>query len=505
MTNKKQFSINLIINGLNFLVNVAIGLLMTPFLVNHLGIASFGLVQIAISIAIYGSILSTSLNQSNNRFVSISLAKDSQKKISTLLNTILTLYSSSFLLILPFLLLVAFYPNLIFNVEDKLLSSASYLFLLIGISQLFVMQTTAFMSPLYANNRLDIIQLINILRNSLKLILVFILILFFSNSLLSVGIAFFIASIIAVVIAYINFKKYVPFYKYNFKDFNWLDAKKILYLSGWTVIAVLGNLIFLQTDIILINIFLGSEKSGEFAVLIQWTILLISLTSVLSVVISPIILNKYTYQKIDELKEIFYQSIKFQGIYTAIPVALLFIYADTILSLWLSEKFVYLAPYLQVMIIHFAVVQSTRQLLTINTAYNNMKWHANITLLIGFFHIILSILLLKYTNFGIWTIIISNLFFTLILNLGFLSSYVSKYLSEPVYKIYLNILPAIVTQVFVMTFAYLLKYYLEPNTWFTLTLSLILSFLIVLPFIYFLLLTSKEKLVINKFLKNRFQ
>lgn len=503
MSNKKQFSKNLTINGLNFLVNVAIGLLMTPFLVSNLGISAFGLVQIAISISLYSSILSTSLNQSNNRFVSISLAQDSKEQTNTLLSTILSLYTLSFIVILPFILFIFFFPDYIFDIDSKLLEEASYMFLLVGISQLFVMQTTAFMSPAYANNRLDIIQSINILRNFLKLIFVLTFILFVSDSLVSVGVAFFIASIISVVIGYMNFKKFVPFYIYNFKDFDWSNAKKIFKLSGWTIVSVLGTLLFLQTDVILVNIFLGAEESGKFAVLIQWVMLLIAVSTVLSVVISPMILNKYAYDKIDELKILLYKSIKFQGIFTAIPVALVFVYADLILELWLGVEYKHLSAYLQIMIMHFGIVQATRQLMTVNTAYNKMKWHGIMTLVFGFFHIVISAILLNYTTFGVWGIILSNLTFTILLNLGFLSWYVSRYLKEPLKKIYFMLAPAFIVQVYMTLVAYLFYQYLEPYSWVGLFMNMSVSLLFVLPFIYLVFLSKNEKIEIVNHIKRK--
>lgn len=500
---KKQFFKNLLINGMNFIVNVAIGLFMAPFLVKQLGIGAFGLVQIATSMSMYASILSTSLNQANNRFISVSLAKDTPSKTITLLNTIFNLYFASFVLILPLIVLISWFPEVFFDIDQEILLSASYMFLFIGISQLLIMQTTAFMSPAYAYNRLDTIQLINILRNALKLFLVFIFILYVSNSLASIGVAFFVASLVASLVAYLNFKKLLPWYRYRLNDFDVESAKKIVYLSGWTAVSVVGGLIFLQTDVVLINMFLGAEESGKFAVLLQWVMLLISISTVLSVVISPLILNNYARKKIDELKSLLYKSIKYQGVFTAIPVAFVFVYADIILKLWLGKEYAQLSVYLQVMIVHFGVTQATRQLPTVNTAYNKMKWHGILTLMFGFFHILVSVLLLRYSTYGIWGVIASNVSFTIMLNMGVLSWYVSKNIKEPVTKIYINLLPAIATQIFMTDIGFLLKDLLSPSSWIMLVVSLGLNCLLVIPFIYIVILNEQEQQQLYSLLKSK--
>lgn len=503
MNTKKQFGKNLAINGINFLVNISLGLLMTPFLVKSLGISTFGIVQLAISMSTYTAILSTSLNQSNNRFISIAIANNDTDKTKSALSTILTLYMLSFVIVMPFIILISLFPNKVFDLDKQLIESASYMFFMFGISQILIMLTTAFMSPAYAKNRLDVIQGINILRNSLKLFFVFVFFVFISNSLKLLGLAFLLSSIVAVIVAFYSLKKFVPFYYYKFVDFDWIIAKKILHLSGWTIVSVLGGLMFLQTDIVLINIFLGAKESGHYALLLQWSMLMISITIILSIVISPMILNKYAQNKTDELKKIFYKSIKFQGIYTAIPVGLLFVYADTILVLWIGEEYRDLAVYLQLMIFHFGVSQATRQLLTVNTAYNKMKWQGVATILFGLMHILVSMYLLKYTNLGLYGIILSNVSFTLLLNLGFLSFYTSRYLNEKVTKIYYNLIPAIAIEIMIIFFGYFTKSIVEPNGWVMLMLSFLITFMMILPFIYFFIFNKEEKLYLIQLTKKK--
>jgi membrane protein EpsK len=503
MGTKKQFLRNLLINGINFLVNVAVGLLMPPFLVQKFGIGVFGIVQVAISMATYVSLLSTSLNQANNRFVSISIISGDMQKISTTLSTIFTLYIGSFILIIPFILFISFYPEKLFSIDETILGDVTNLFLLVGISQIVIMLTIAYMSPAYAKNRLDIIQGINILRNFLKLVFVFVFVLFISNSLTSVGMAFLLSAVVSVIIAFVNFKKIVPFYRYRIQNFDILEAKKIFHLSGWTIVSVLGSLMFLQTDVVIINIFLGTEESGHYAVLMQWSMLLIAVSTVLSVVISPLILNKYAYGKIDELKKLLYKSIKYQGIFTAIPAALIFVYADTILALWLGVEYKELGVFLQVMIIHYGVSQATRQFVTVNTAYNKMKWHGITTLALGALHITVSILLLKFTLFGTLGVIVSNVLFTLLLNIGFLSWYVSSYLNESVKKVYINLLPSLLTQVFVFLPGYFIKFLLQPDGWIELCFAFLLTLSISLVLIYLIIFNRDEKLIVLQIIKRR--
>lgn len=500
MNNSNQFLKNLVVNCLNFCVNIAVGLLLTPFLVKNFGIGLFGLFQIAVSISMYASILSTSLNQANNRFVAVSLA-DNFQKTAKILDTIFTLYIIGYSLILPLIMLASFYLDAILNIQKNSVESASLMFIFIAVSQLFIMQTTCLNSIAYAKNRLDIIQLINITRNLLKLLLVFLLVSYYSSSLSSVGLAFFSSSLVSIILAFKVFRMFLPSYSYNLKGYDLDVAKKIFKLSGWTIVSVLGALLFQQTDVIILNTFLGAVESGKYAVIKQWSMLLISISTVLSVVVSPLILNKYAYNNIVGLKKIFYLSIKFQGILSATATGIVIAYSDIILILWLGPEYKTLSTFLIVMIVHLGLTQATRQLATINTAYNTMRWHGIITILIGFLHCLISCLLLSYSSLGLLGVIISNVVFSLLLHTVCLPWYVSKKMQEPLWKIYQNLLPSLLVQIVTVLAGFVLRKLFLPTGFLFLTITLFLNVFLVLIFTYNLLLTSEEKEFLFAYLK----
>lgn len=475
------------------MVKMMIGLFLPPFVISHLGLSSFGIIQVAISTAAYTSVLSTSLNQANNRFVSIGIVQKDYKETSKVLTTIFILYLLGFLIIVPCILYISFNLTSFFDVDPGLANSATYMFFFVAVSQIFVMFNTALSGPLYANNRIDVIQGINILRNALKLLFVYVFILFISKSLMYVGVAFFIAAIISTVIAFVIFKRYTRFYRFSFGDFDKVKLKEIFGLSAWTGISVIGGMIFSQTDIILVNVLLGAEESGEYAILVQWSILLLSVSSILSGVIAPNILLEYAQNDVRKLKEVLYRSIKFQGIFSALPAIMVVVYADVILSLWVGDEFVHLAPFLQIMVIHLGVSFAFRQIYTVNTAFNKMRFQGIITVICGGIHILVTIFLLKFTDLGILGVIISNASIFFILHAIILPIYAMNYLKEPLLKLYTKVIPSIITGVLIIVIGYTMKYFFHPDNWITLFGSLFSTSIVVLVTIFFLLFNREER------------
>ncbi|WP_430815371.1 oligosaccharide flippase family protein [Carboxylicivirga sp. RSCT41] len=504
MSGNKQFLKNLGVNGGNFIVKMLLGLALPPFLISQLGLSAFGIIQVAISTAAYAALLSTSLNQANNRFVSVCIVRKDWQETSKVLTTIFILYILALVIVLPCIIYISFNLTDFFNVDSENVETASYMFLFVAISQVLVMFNTALSSPIYANNRLDIIQGINILRNALKVILVFVTVLLINASLVSVGLAFLIAAIISTVIAFIAFKKFVPFYEFKLIDFDRERLKSVFNLSAWTGISVVGAMIFSQTDIILINVLLGAEKAGEYAILVQWSVLLISVSTILSGVIAPNILIEYANKNIEKLKGILYQSIRYQGVFSAFASAMVFVYADVILKLWVGEQFDYLAPYLRVMVIHFGVSLAFRQIYTLNTAFNKMKFQGITTILFGGLHIIISVVLLKFTDIGIMAVIISGAVIYFILHVIVLPLYAVGYLKDSLKNMYLNVIPSLITISLVCVVGYIIKILIVPGSWMALTLSLVLTFVMVLVAIFYLVVTKEERMNVLKMYHKRF-
>jgi membrane protein EpsK len=96
MQDKKQVRINFYTNIVTLLVNIAIGLYYTPYLVSKLGIVAYGLLPLALIINQYISVITGSLTSSFSIFYSIAVQREEYNKASEVIST-------SFLVIVLFI------------------------------------------------------------------------------------------------------------------------------------------------------------------------------------------------------------------------------------------------------------------------------------------------------------------------------------------------------------------------------------------------------------------
>ena len=157
-----QLPRNLAANIAYFLVNIVIGIILVPFFISTLGVAAYGIIPLATSITGYVAIVVQSLNTSTSRFLTVDLQRGDYVQANKTFNTALFGLTAVILLMVPIVLVVAFYAPSLFIVPAGQESSAILLFL--GVSVAFLIRSWSgnFTVQLFAFNRLDLQNIVNI-------------------------------------------------------------------------------------------------------------------------------------------------------------------------------------------------------------------------------------------------------------------------------------------------------------------------------------------------------
>jgi membrane protein EpsK len=187
-----------------------------------------------------------------------------------------------------------------------------------------------------------------------------------------------------------------------------------------------GVLLFLQTDILVVNNLLGEEKSGIFGTLIQWSFLIRTIIGIFSTVFGPLTLTLYANQQIDKLIEFTKLTTKLLGILSSVIAVIIVYFAKDILRVWLGVEFEEYTFILQVMIFHLGFNLAYSSIVNINIAYNKAEIPGIVTLLTGVLNICLGIVLIKYTSLGILAVAISGFISLTIKNFVFTPLYAAK-------------------------------------------------------------------------------
>lgn len=437
----QRFSSNLFSNIAYFVVNIIIGLLLIPYFLDTLGPSAYGLIPLATSITSYVTLVIDALNTSISRYLTIDIQKGDFAKANVTFNSALFGTLAVIIILLPIALIFAWFTPSIFQIGTQSAVSVFILFSLIFGSVLVRAWSSNFMVTLFARNRLDLRNYVNIINIGSQVIFIVFLFTIFSPSLISVGVAYISAAFLALLIAYLFSRKVCPYLHISIKSFSKTCLKEIGGMSVWVLINGVTLLLNTQIALILVNIMCGEVANTEYSLAATWATLLISISSLLTSLFVPMIYSLFSQGKRDELIEFTSSVIKIVGILMVLPVGLVCIFSPQLLTIWVGEEYAHLAPLMWITVAPVLLQIMVHCISPITVSFNRVRGLVLWTLPIGFLNLILAIWIPQTFHNGIYGIALAGMI-TLFLRYGILNPvYIARVIQLPVFHYMKKMLP----------------------------------------------------------------
>ena len=444
-----QLPRNLLANIIYFLVNVVIGIFIVPYFVSNLGVAAYGLIPLAASITGYAAIVIQSLNTSISRFLTIDLQREDYAAANRTFNTAFFGLTAVILLMIPVVLVVAWFIPSIFHVPVGQERGATLLFL--GVCAAFLIRswTGNFTVQLFAYNRLDLQNLVNITNVVVQTGLIVLLFAFFGPNLALVGMAYLAAAIVASGASIILARWVCPHLQLSFDAFDRTRIKELCEMGWWVVINNIGSLLFLQIDLIVVNLLFGAKSAGEYAITLQWVILLRAFAGMLSGVLTPTIYSYYACENTESLIQIMKSAVRLMGLAIALPIGLVCGFSPQLLTVWVGPEFANLAPLMVLLTVHLSINLAVLPVFSINVVHNKVRVPGILTLVMGIGNIALAVALPLLTGWGYFGVAAAGAIVLTLKNAVFTPWYATKVLGVEVHTFTRSILPGIAATIIV--------------------------------------------------------
>jgi len=496
MTNKsftKQLPINLISNVGLFLVGIMINLYLTPFYIKHIGIEGLGLIRLALILPMYTGLVSIIISKSVGRFLTIDLQNDNTYEANQTLNTAFFSISTILLFLVPLIFFISNHLGLFFNIPSGLEEQSEILFLGVLLASVIGLFSGLFMIPAYANNRLDIANISNLITKLLQFGLIIFLLAYVSVDLSLLGYVYLITTIVGLLFSIYIWKKFAPELTINYHFFSRKKLKDMTATGSWIMINQLGAMFFLYIDLILINIFFGASETGEYSTVLQWSSLLRTMASVFIGVLGPMIMISYAKNHMEKLVKISTLSVKMMGLVMAIPIGIISGLAAPLLSIWIGEEFANLAPLMWLMILPLTINLAILPLFNVQVALNKVKTPGLFSLAIGVANLLLALIFITSLDIGIYSIALASAIMLIIKNFIFTPLYTSHILGLRKDFFYKFTISGFFISMSIFLFLLWIQSWLLFDSWLKLIgISVIIGF-ISLPLIWFLFLSNEEK------------
>jgi len=395
----KQTKLNLYTNILALLTNVLVGIYYTPYLVNNLGLAAYGILPLALIINQYISVATQTLTHAYTRFYSVALQKgdydEASKDIST--SMVVVLLISAF--VVPLGVFIILKANTLFQIPGELLASAQILFGFTILSFIVSLFSSLLNVTLYAINRLDLMNVMKIIRTAFKLVVVIVLFETIRVDVSMVGLTNLLTEVVVLVMSVYLFYSYKPSQVHLALT---LFDKSVLFaimgMSVWVLIQIFGDTLLYRTDNLIVNHYWGVEASGALGAVSAIGSYMSTIVSVIGSLFGPLILIAYAKENHSEVMSLLIEQSTIVGCLSAVLAGTISGFGPILLDIWLGNNMGMYSWWLFMKMIVLPYYAAGGIMAFVYRSWNRVKFPAIGTIVLGIVDIASLIGICELTN-----------------------------------------------------------------------------------------------------------
>lgn len=469
MANNKQLAKNSLYNTILFIINLGISFFFTPYLIRVVGKEAYSFFPLVNNIIGYSSIITVAVSGMAGRFMTISFYKNDIDGANCYFNSVLvanwilsvffTIISIFFIIYLPSILTIP--EDLVFSV--RLLFAFACGTLIVGLS------TGILGIGTFIKNRIDVSASRNVVTNLFRVGVILLFFAFFVPSIVYMSLAAFCASILSAFFNYSFKNKYLPELTVSpHKYFRRSYLKELIGSSAWNSLDRLSFLLITQLDLLITNILIGVSDTADYSIAKMIPSIVQSFIVVMVGVFMPHFTVLYAKDNRSELLSEISKSIRVLSVGCALILGFLMVFGDSFFNLWIpnqASKQIYLLSILT--LIPMIVSSGINPLFNIFTVTNKLKIPSFVLLVNGMVNVVISVILIKYTDLGVYAIPIVSMITLILKNLLFTPIYAAKCLNLKPFKFHKDIIFGMSSCIIVIIISVLLKKIIIPSDWVT--------------------------------------
>lgn len=456
-------------------VYYAITFLLTPYITANLGTDAYGFVSLAKNFATYAGILTIAMNSYATRFISVSYHRNEHDKCRIYFSSVL--YADIILAIVIFGISLIFIWKLeyLLHIPSELISQVKLLFLFTAVGFSLTTIGTVFSASAYIKNQLDktnIFKAFSYVMEALALLLLF---RNFPIKVWYVGAGSIVSTVVIVAFDYLLYHCYTPEIRFSQKYFSLKAVRQLVVKGIWNSLNSLGNTLNSGLDLIITNLMLNSLTMGQLAIAKTISTIFYALFQMIAQPFQPIFLDDYSRNDKKKLCEDLITSIKVSGLFSNLAFAGFFSLGLVYYKLWIPNEDIKFVWMLTVVTIFGSIIEgAVFPLFYIYTLTVHNKIPCLITIGGGVLNVIGMYLLIRFTNLGVYAVVLMTAVIMTCINLGFNPLYMAHCLHIKCTFFYLPLARHLVSCIVLTVACTGIVKLFHPSSWLSLILVALL-------------------------------
>lgn len=503
MSNSKTIAKNTAFLYFRMLFTMGVSLYTSRVVLNSLGITDYGTYSVVGGVVSLFSFFNAAMSSATQRFLSFEIGVKDFKKLKETFNSTLNIHLGIgiFILLLAETIGLWFVNNKLHISVDRMnavnwVYQFSIFTFLVGVIQV------PYNALIIAREKMGIYAVFSFVEVSLKLLIVYLLVLSPFDKLKSYAIlTFFVVFLIALFYKYYC-KKHFSESKYSFYYEKDLYLKLLSY-SGWNLFGNIAGVAKGQGVNILLNIFFGTVLNAAYGITLQVQGAVNLFVSNFQMAINPQIIQTYAKGNIEQTKKLILQSAKLSYFLMFLVVCPVLFNIDFILKVWLKSPPNYTSIFVSLSLINLLIDCVSGPLMTGAQATGIIKWYQIVVGTLIFLNLPISYAVLKlYDNPQlIYYVSIFISIFSLIFRLYFLKINIQfsivEFCKQVIFKI------ALVTLTSIIIFSFFDDLFIFYSNWHLFFAKSSTIMVIMLGSILMLGINGEERLYLKKIIARK--
>ncbi len=413
MNNSSRFVLNLVTQMGTMGVNIVLGILIIPFLIRALGHEGYSLSVLYVSIFGFASLLELGIGTSIQRFFSICLANGDESRFNRFYSTSLMIGVGAFAIVMALCTVFSRQIMELCNAPVQMLDVASLAFV-INMSHSGV---GAFIVPIYrsiyaSRHRFDLISYIFTGSKILQVVLWYFVLKYTDTGILGWSSSNLAVTVLLMLVIYFGSQKLVPFLRFSFGSFD-ISALKSIYSMGWRL-SIIRLSLFISNSLspFMLSVFGNLLANTVFQPAMKASDLFSQYLGFIGDQLAPHASTSYANRDSDTMKNIYLTGTRIAFSSIAVGFCIFAFWGRDIFHIWLESTLPdkYEEVYYAFMLITFGFLCNATGYIqwAVILALGRLNFLAVFHILRVVFIMFFSIVLLKYTDLGVYAVILPS-------------------------------------------------------------------------------------------------
>lgn len=335
--NKKSILGASLISYLNLFVSTIIGVIMLPYIVNYLGVLEYGIYVLLISSIGYFSLLNLGFTDAIIKYVSEYHTLDQADLIRKITSTASYLFLFVGLIVFFLSIISSGYLPYYFNLKQNYYSTFKFGFILLAFNFIISLQGSILASVISGYQQIQIVKIFNLVQILLYNGLIYLFVKLDFGVLGIICAALVSGFLHYIFCLFFVFKKGIN-YSIYFSDFDKSLLSSIFPYSFKIFILGLTSQLLYKTDAIVIGIILGASALTGYDLMFKISIIIATLSTVFSDVLFPAYSRLSATKNYNDIEKLLNFNLLISFSIVSFFVCFLHVWGDSIFDIWVGNK-----------------------------------------------------------------------------------------------------------------------------------------------------------------------